>query len=666
MKGFKSKGYKYIVAYILGIMLMLGLFSPAQASKAQESEEQSIEAESFSYYNEDMFDSYEEAQAASQSVLDAAGEEPVDPNAIVDEGESVDAPSYSNCFKAAQYVRQQMVNRQRVVTFYINKNGMSMDDTMDTIWEMLFVETANPKEGDYLKWNWTNADVEAYHSGSQYYVILTFGYWSTAAQEAEIDAKVASLLKNEFEGWENIHDYYKVFAVEYWIKENVEYDMEFSDNCFSTYSAIISGKSVCQGYATTMYRLLREMEVSTRVVTSEEHAWNIAQVGQYYYNVDATWDDTDDDYWYFLTCQDTFVDSEDHIREYPWSTDEMFAKYPMGPEDYYIEDHQEEISVRYKTHVQTYGWQSYVYDGVMSGTSGEAKRLEGIQIKLGNNAMEYDLGVEYRTHIQKYGWESTWKSNNQFSGTSGEGKRLEAIQIRLTGADADKFDVWYRVHAQSYGWLGWAKNGQEAGTAGQSKRLEGIEILVLPKGQTPSKGIIGYSYVDYGKNSKSTNATAGLVNYKTHVQSFGWQGYVYDGSISGTSGLGKRLEGINISLGNTGYEGGIRYTTHIQSIGWQQDKDNPESWAKDGQMSGTSGKAKRLEGIRIQLYGEVANHYDVYYRVHAQSFGWLDWAKNGADAGTAGLAKRLEAIQIVLVPKGGAAPGSTSRPFVTK
>ena len=84
MKGFKSKGYKYIVAYILGIMLMLGLFSPAQASKAQESEEQSIEAESFSYYNEDMFDSYEEAQAASQSVLDAAGEEPVDPNAIVE------------------------------------------------------------------------------------------------------------------------------------------------------------------------------------------------------------------------------------------------------------------------------------------------------------------------------------------------------------------------------------------------------------------------------------------------------------------------------------------------------------------------------------------------------------------------------------------------------
>jgi hypothetical protein len=24
----------------------------------------------------------------------------------------------------------------------------------------------------------------------------------------------------------------------------------------------------------------------------------------------------------------------------------------------------------------------------------------------------------------------------------------------------------------------------------------------------------------------------------------------------------------------------------------------------------------------------MKNHYDIYYRVHAQSFGWLGWAKN--------------------------------------
>lgn len=58
------------------------------------------------------------------------------------------------------------------------------------------------------------------------------------------------------------------------------------------------------------------------------------------------------------------------------------------------------------------------------------------------------------------------------------------------------------------------------------------------------------------------------------------------------------------------------------------------------------------------LTGEMAAHYDVYYRVHAQTYGWLNWAKNGEAAGTAGLAKRLEGIQIVLVPKNGKAPAT--------
>ena len=75
-------------------------------------------------------------------------------------------------------------------------------------------------------------------------------------------------------------------------------------------------------------------------------------------------------------------------------------------------------------------------------------------------------------------------------------------------------------------------------------------------------------------------------------------------------------------------------------------------------MSGTSGQAKRLEAIQIRLTGELAQHYDIYYRVHAQHFGWLGWAKNGESSGTAGYAYRLEGIQILLVPKGAAAPAS--------
>ena len=289
-------------------------------------------------------------------------------------------------------------------------------------------------------------------------------------------------------------------------------------------------------------------------------------------------------------------------------------------------------STSYKTHVQSYGWQEYVKDGTVSGTSGEAKRLEAIQIKLDNQ--DYDGDIEYRTHIQSYGWETTWKKNDQMSGTSGEAKRLEAIQIKLTGEMADHYDIYYRVHAQKFGWLGWAKNGESAGTASFAYRLEAIQIMLVDKNE---------SFEEYGEAQAFVDKH---ILYTTHVQTYGWQEYAYDGKMSGTSGEAKRLEAIKIMLNNQEYDGDVEYQTHIQTYGWET------TWKKNNEISGTSGEAKRLEAIRIRLTGEMADHFDIYYRVHAQSYGWLGWAKNGEEAGTAGLAKRLEGIEIVVVNKG--------------
>ena len=326
-----------------------------------------------------------------------------------------------------------------------------------------------------------------------------------------------------------------------------------------------------------------------------------------------------------------------------------------------IEEPVADITISYRTHVQSIGWQNPVTNGVMSGTTGKAKRLEGIEISVSGNK---NLGIQYATHCQTYGW-LPWSANGEMSGTTGEAKRLEAIKIQLTGADKDKYDVYYRVHAQSYGWLGWAKNGEPSGTAGYAKRLEGIQIVVVKKNEKAPG--LDYAGVDALKGVHDTRAYIAKTNgtitipgsadstnimYKTHVQSFGWQNWVLNGTMSGTSGKAKRLEGINIKLSNAAYAGGVQYRTHVQTYGWEKE------WRKDGAMSGTSGKAKRLEAIQIKLYGEMANHFDVYYRVHAQSYGWLGWAKNGEESGTAGLAKRLEGIQIVLVPKGSAAPAN--------
>lgn len=154
----------------------------------------------------------------------------------------------------------------------------------------------------------------------------------------------------------------------------------------------------------------------------------------------------------------------------------------------------------------------------------------------------------------------------------------------------------------------------------------------------------------------TTDATQS-VKYQTHVQNEGWQAWKFDGDMSGTSGKSLRLEGIKIETVNNAHLG-IEYATHVENYGWQNFKSN-------GDMSGTSGESLRLEAIRIRLTGSDAANYDVWYRVHAQNVGWMGWAENGADSGTAGYGYRLEGIEIKILPKGTAAPGQTTNAFVT-
>ena len=147
------------------------------------------------------------------------------------------------------------------------------------------------------------------------------------------------------------------------------------------------------------------------------------------------------------------------------------------------------VSVYYRTHVQSIGWQGWRKDGCMAGTEGRALRLEGLQVKL-ENTTKYSGGVNYRVHVQSIGWQR-WYKDGKRAGTSGRSLRLEAVQIYLTGELAQHYDLYYRVHAQHFGWLNWAKNGEPAGTAGYAYRLEGIQITLVKKGAAPVKGFRG-------------------------------------------------------------------------------------------------------------------------------------------------------------------------------
>lgn len=299
-------------------------------------------------------------------------------------------------------------------------------------------------------------------------------------------------------------------------------------------------------------------------------------------------------------------------------------------------------SITYQAHVQDKGWMDEVSDGAVAGTTGEAKQMEAVKVRISNGDCEGS--IEYRTHVQNKGW-LDWVKDGELSGTSGEALQMETIQLKLTGEIEEKYDVYYRAHVENVGWLDWAKNGEAAGTAGYGYQMEALEIRLVNK----EMGAPGKTDMPMKQR---------MIEYQTHVEESGDGNWIYDGNLSGSVGKAKRLEGIRInilSIPNVN----VKYCTHVQDIGWQREKEN-------GQLAGTKGKAKRLEAIKIYLSGKDADKYDIYYQVHAQDYGWLDWAKNGEAAGTEGLSKRLEAIRIVVLNRGEVAPGNTDRTFVKK
>ena len=138
-----------------------------------------------------------------------------------------------------------------------------------------------------------------------------------------------------------------------------------------------------------------------------------------------------------------------------------------------------ENSITYSSHVQGYGWQKYVEDGITSGTTGESLRLESYKIKLktvlGGNIM-------YKTYVDKRGWSQKVSSDKE-SGTTGLSRNIEAISVSLDGQISNYYDIYYRVHVSYVGWLGWAKNGEVAGGLNSSTKIEAMEIKLIRKGR---------------------------------------------------------------------------------------------------------------------------------------------------------------------------------------
>ena len=307
-------------------------------------------------------------------------------------------------------------------------------------------------------------------------------------------------------------------------------------------------------------------------------------------------------------------------------------------------------NVSVSAHVQNIGWMDPVSSGKVAGTTGRGLNLEALKISLevdGATSQEQIANaISVEAHVSNVGWQAA-VGNGGTAGTTGQSRAVEALRVRLSGELSARYTVWYRVHSAEFGWLGWACDGADAGSAGYGRAVQAVQVAVLPKGD-PAPG-------DTACPFKSRSDEPASITVRSHTSNIGWMSPVGGGSVAGTTGRGLPMEALEAQLGWYGHSGSIELRGHVSNVGWQQ-------WSEG--HCGTTGKSQRLEAVQIRLTGEAAEKYDIWYCAHVSGIGWLDWACNGAAAGSAGKGKAIEAVKVILVEKGGAAPGSSSKVFI--
>lgn len=260
-----------------------------------------------------------------------------------------DAVTYTTSEQCAAALKEQMLQRMATCQFLYrckkeDWNLSSFDNGIRTLAYMH--EGAAPNEGDYLRWHVGYYQIKTSRTssgGSPYYdvtVTITVKYWDTLEEEKqvadEINRLIAELGLNAKTEKGKIDEVYRYITstVTYnhtAAAENASNGNSLYPHAWAAYGALIDKNCVCQGYANSMYRILNQVGVDTRIITGTgnngAHAWNIVKIGDLYYNIDSTWDAGRVGYSNYLKNRTDFAG---HVRNCSEDTVSFNKMYPIA------------------------------------------------------------------------------------------------------------------------------------------------------------------------------------------------------------------------------------------------------------------------------------------------------------------------------------------------
>lgn len=177
--------------------------------------------------------------------------------------------------------------------------------------------------------------------------VLKVSYKTTKEQEEYIKIELSKIINSIIAP--NMTDFDKIKAINQYLINRFDYDKSLKSN--NVYSALTTGRTICQGYAMAAYKMLNLVGIENRIIIGEldgvPHGWNLVKLNGKWYHLDITNNDSVGENRYFLT-KDEFLRSQG----FTWKADDYPVcneKYDEKSDNYLAVN--EQSSLGYKTQI---------------------------------------------------------------------------------------------------------------------------------------------------------------------------------------------------------------------------------------------------------------------------------------------------------------------------
>ena len=228
---------------------------------------------------------------------------------------NADISKYSDLDGIKNDIYTSGMNRETSYSFiYSGSKNDIINNLIDTVKE-------GYSQDDYLGKSWSKIGYSAKLTKKGIKITVNTDFTTTKEQEEYIDTALKNIVNSIIKP--NMTDYEKIKTINDYIVNMYEYDYDLYDKVVklnagtidnskrqeiysntSVYHALESKKTVCQGYAMTAYKMMKDAGIECKIISGtlkgSEHVWNEVKLNNKWYYLDITGNDTSKSNKYFL------------------------------------------------------------------------------------------------------------------------------------------------------------------------------------------------------------------------------------------------------------------------------------------------------------------------------------------------------------------------------